>query len=48
MTAPELLEPQRAEPDYEAMDEVSQWAVEHAEQLALMDAERSKVIASVS
>jgi len=37
MTSPEPLEPGPVEPDYEAMDEISEWAVEHAEALAALD-----------
>lgn len=33
----EPLEPPRAEPDFEAQDELSDWAVEHAEMLAGLD-----------
>ncbi len=37
MTTPEL-EPPVAEPDYEAADELAEWAVEHAAELAALDA----------
>lgn len=32
------LEPLVAEPDFEAMDEMATWAVEHAAELAALDA----------
>ncbi len=34
MTSPEPLEPGPIEPDYEMMDDMSEWAVEQAEDLA--------------
>jgi hypothetical protein len=37
MTTPEPLELPVAQPDYEAQDEMSEWAVEHAEELAALD-----------
>ncbi len=38
MTTPEPLEPGVVEPDYEAADSMMEWAVEHAEALAALDA----------
>lgn len=37
MTTPELLEPQRAEPDYEAFDDMATYAVDHAAELTQLD-----------
>jgi len=37
MTTPEPLLPARAEPDFEAADEMAEWAVEHAAELAALD-----------
>lgn len=36
MTTPDL-EPPVAEPDFEAADDMAEWAVEHAEELAALD-----------
>ncbi len=40
MTTPEPLEPAPVEPDYEAADELAEWAVAHAEELKALDQEK--------
>lgn len=37
MTTPESLEPGPIEPDYEAADEMAEWGIEHADELADLD-----------
>ncbi len=37
----DTLDPPRAEPDYEAADEMAEWAVEHAAALAQLAAPKS-------
>lgn len=37
MTSPEMLESGRAEPDYDMQDDMSEFAVEYATELAQLD-----------
>jgi len=40
MNHPEVMEAPRAEPDFEAQDEMAEWAVENAERLMAADVEK--------
>lgn len=42
MTGPEFLDSPRSGPDFDAADEMAQWAVDNAELLAMMHASSPK------